>query len=315
MGKVGTPDKQPVALIAGPTASGKSDLAVSLALALEKRGQRGVVINADSAQVYSDLQILSARPTREEMRGVEHRLFGAWDGAHACSAAEWAEAARAEIGALHAEGAVPILCGGTGMYLQVLIDGIAEIPAIDPVIRDDVRRLSTSSAYRALQEEDPVRAAQLNPADGQRISRSLEVIRSTGVTIGDWQKDKQGGIGEKIDLHPLILLPDREWLYERCDKRFEKMLDAGGIDEVEALLARGLSDSLPVMRAIGVPEVTAMLKGELSREEAIAAGTQATRNYAKRQYTWFKRQPPEDWPRLESQEYNIDDKFVSLLQR
>ena len=314
MGKVGTPDKQPVALIAGPTASGKSDLAVSLALALEKRGKRAVVINADSAQVYADLQILSARPTAEDMRGVEHRLFGAWDGARACSAAQWADAAKAEIESLHAEGAVPILCGGTGMYLQVLVEGIAEIPAIDPGIRDEVRRLSTAKAYLALQEEDPERAAELNPADSQRISRSLEVVRSTGVTIGDWQKDKEGGIGDEIDLHPLIMLPDREWLYERCDMRFEIMLDTGAVEEVETLLERGLPDSLPVMRAIGVPEISAMQKGELSREEAIAAGQQATRNYAKRQYTWFRRQPPEDWPKIESQEYNIDIHFASLLQ-
>ncbi len=314
MGKGNTPDKNPVALIAGPTASGKSDLAVSLALALEKRGKRAVVINADSAQVYSDLRILSARPTEEEMRGVEHRLFGAWDGAHACSAAEWAEAAKSEIEKLHAEGAVPILCGGTGMYLQVLVEGIAEIPAIDPVIRDQVRKLPTTAAYTALQAEDPERAAQLNPADSQRISRALEVIRSTGATIGEWQKEKEGGIGEEIDLHPLVLLPDRDWLYERCDRRFEMMFEQGAVEEVEALLARKLSPSLPVMRAIGVPEIAAMIQGELSREEALAAGQQATRNYAKRQYTWFRRQPPTDWPRLETEEYKLGSYFAFLLQ-
>lgn len=314
MGKGNTPDKKPVALIAGPTASGKSDLAVLLALALEKRGKRGVVINADSAQVYADLRILSARPTEDDMRGVEHRLFGAWDGAHACSAAEWAAAAKVEIAALHAEGAIPILCGGTGMYLQVLIDGIAEIPAIDPVIRDQVRKMPTASAYAALQFEDPERAAQLNPADSQRISRSLEVVRSTGVTIGEWQREKEGGIGEYITLHPLVLLPDREWLYERCDRRFEIMLDHGAIEEVELLLARGLSDSLPVMRAIGVPEIAAMIKDELSRGETIAAGQQATRNYAKRQYTWFRLQPPENWLQMTSQEYNIEVIFASLFQ-
>lgn len=305
---------QPVALIAGPTASGKSDLAVDLALALEKQGRRGVVLNADSAQVYADLQVLSARPTPQDMRGVEHRLFGAWDGADACSAADWAEAAKREIAELHGAGAVPILVGGTGLYLRTLLDGIAPIPAIDPAIRDTVRQMSVADAYAALQAEDPARAAQLNAGDSQRVARSLEVIRSTGKSLIHWQGDKSGGIGDAITLHPLILLPDRDWLYERCDRRFSLMLEQGAAAEVEHLLARNLSPDLPVMRAIGVPEIAAFLQGELSREEMTIAGSQATRNYAKRQYTWFRRQPPAEWPRSESQNCNIETYFASLLQ-
>jgi tRNA dimethylallyltransferase len=311
-------DERPVALIAGPTASGKSALAVSLAHALIQQGRRAVIINADSAQVYADLAVLSARPTQPDMAGVEHRLFGAWNGAEACSAAAWAASASAEIAELHEAGAVPILVGGTGLYIRVLLDGIAPIPKIDPAVRTLVRSLPEDAAYRLLQIEDPLRAAELNPADAQRIARALEVKRSTGVTLADWQLAKAGGIAEEITLHPLILLPERAWLYERCDARFAAMLDAGAIREVEALLARDLDPDLPVMRAIGVPEIAAFLSGEISHEAMISAGQQATRNYAKRQFTWFRRQMPEDWPRLEGEtEYDnnqIPDQFASLLR-
>jgi len=288
----------PVALIAGPTASGKSAIALALAHRLAEIGRCGVVINADSAQVYADLRILSARPSDDEMDGIEHRLFAAWDGAEACSAAAWATRAKAEIAECHAAGAVPILVGGTGLYLKVLLEGIAPIPAIDPDVRAMVRSLPDDGAYKLLQLEDPLRAAQLSPNDRQRIARALEVKRSTGVTLADWQVAKAGGIGEHIDLHPLVLLPDRTWLYQRCDLRFEAMLQAGAVAEVDALLARGLDPDLPVMRAIGVREIAGWLRGDWSREEAIAKGQRATRNYAKRQYTWLRHQPPEAWPRV-----------------
>ncbi|MBA4164140.1 MAG: tRNA (adenosine(37)-N6)-dimethylallyltransferase MiaA [Erythrobacter sp.] len=322
MGNVATPKcddrKPPLALIAGPTASGKSEMAVQLALALRKRGREGarngVVINADSAQVYADLRVLSARPSTEEMRGVEHRLFGAWDGGFACSAADWANAARAEIGRVHEAGGVPILCGGTGLYLQTLIDGIAPIPEIDPAIRDAVRAMPMEAAYAALAREDPERHTALDPSDRQRISRALEVVRSTGRTIGEWQETREGGIGGQVDLHAVVLLPNREWLYARCERRFEAMLEHGAVAEVEALLARGLSPDLPVMRAIGVREIAGFLKGELERDEMIVAGAQATRNYAKRQYTWFRNQSPPDWLRIEDHNYDIESVFASLLQ-
>ena len=283
-------------------------------MTLEEQGKRAVVINADSAQVYADLRVLSARPDDEEMRGIEHRLFGAWDGAQPCSAADWADAAKCEIAALHADDALPILVGGTGLYMRTLLEGIAPIPPIDPAMRDAVRALPTGEAYAALQVEDPQRAALLNSADNQRIARALEVVRSTGKSLEHWQAEKAGGIGEEITLHPLVLLPDREWLYARCDLRFARMLDMGAIAEVEALLARKLSAQLPVMRAIGVQEISAYLRGEVSRDEMIASGQQATRNYAKRQYTWFRRQPPKDWPRCESQNISIGDHFASLLR-
>jgi tRNA dimethylallyltransferase len=312
-----TPEN-PLALIAGPTASGKSAVAVALAQRLAEDGRRGVVINADSAQVYADLAILSARPTEEEMAGIEHRLFGAWDGSEACSAAAWAARAKEEIAACHAKGAVPILVGGTGLYLKVLLEGIAPIPPIDPAVRAAVRALDEGDAYRLLQIEDPERALMLAPGDHQRIARALEVKRSTGVTLGDWQLAKSGGIAEEVTLHPLIVEPERQWVYDRCDARFEAMLDQGAVAEVEALLARGLDPDLPVMRAIGVPEIAAWLAGEIEADEVVAAGQQATRNYAKRQFTWFRRQPPPEWPRVhpdwESENIDVDTKFASLLR-
>lgn len=311
---IDTAGKPRVALIAGPTASGKSDLAVKIALRLQAQGREAAVINADSAQVYADLRVLSARPSEEEMQGVTHVLFGAWDGAQACSAADWANAAKAEIAAAHARDAMPILVGGTGMYINTLLHGIAPVPDIDPAVRAEVRALPVELAYAALREEDPARAALLGPADVQRVTRALEVVRSTGHSMAHWQQQRVGGIGDAIDLTPVILLPERQWLYQRCDLRFELMWQGGAVTEVKALLSRGLPESLPVMRAIGVPEIAAFLRGEMSREQAMAAGQQATRNYAKRQYTWLKNQNPGHWPRI-VYENSIDfDLTASLLR-
>lgn len=308
----------PLALIAGPTASGKSAVALRLAHRLAAAGRRAVIINADSAQVYADLRVLSARPSEDEMEGIEHRLFGAWDGCEACSAAAWAARARAEIAACHAQGTVPILVGGTGLYIKVLLEGIAPIPEIDPAVRTAVRALDEAAAYKLLRIEDPERASTLDPGDRQRIARALEVKRSTGVTLADWQLAKAGGIADQVTLHPLIIEPERQWVYNRCDTRFEAMLEGGAIAEVETLLARRLNPELPVMRAIGVPEITAMLAGEIGRETALADGQQATRNYAKRQFTWFRRQLPAEWcrahPASENENIDIDATFAALLR-
>ena len=285
-----------------------------LALALIKRGHKPVVINADSAQVYADLALLSARPAAEEMQGVPHLLFGTWDGAEACSAADWATRAREAVAKAHADGGVPILVGGTGLYLRTLLDGIAPVPAIDPTVRAAVRALPLTDAYRALQHEDPQRAAALAPADSARISRALEVIRSTGRSLATWQSALSGGIGDAVKLHAAILLPPRALLYPRCDARFAAMLAGGAIEEVRLLLARGLDPSLPVMRAIGVAEIAAFLAGTATLADTEARGAQATRNYAKRQYTWLRHQPPADWSRTEQNNYDIEDIFASLLR-
>ena len=280
---------------------------------LRAQGREGVVINADSAQVYADLAVLSARPSLAEMQDIEHRLFGEWDGAIACSAADWASRAREVIAEVHARGAVPILVGGTGLYIRTLLDGIAPVPPIDPAMRDTVRAMPVTEAYSALQIEDPARAAALNPGDTTRIARALEVIRSTGRPLAEWQAERIGAIADQVELHPLILLPPRDWLYERCDRRFAMMLEQGGVEEVSQLLARNLDPDLPVMRAIGVPEITGLLTGKSTREDAEKQGAQATRNYAKRQYTWFRNQPPDDWARVESFDYELSAVFASLL--
>ena len=283
-----------LALIAGPTASGKS----ALALALAERAH-GVVINADASQVYADLEVLSARPSAAELARVPHRLFGYRDGAQPCSAADWAADARAEIAVAHAADKLPILVGGTGLYIRTLLDGIAPVPEIDAAVRAEVRALPVEQAYAALVAEDAPAAARLAPADGARTMRALEVIRSTARSILDWRAEKAGGIGSDVDLHPLILLPPREWLTARCDARFKAMLDQGAVEEVQALLARGLAPGLPVMRAIGVQEIAQWLAGYLTHEAMIERAQAATRQYAKRQYTWFSRQPPPGWQRID----------------
>ena len=285
--------KPPLALIAGPTAGGKSALALALA---ERTG--GVIVNADSAQVYRDLPILSAAPAAEELARAEHRLYGFLDGAHPCSAADWAERARAEIADIHVQQRLPILTGGTGLYMRTLLDGIAPVPPIDPDVRRKVREASVEENREHLVKFDRGAAERLKPADQARIARALEVVLSTGRPLAEWQKQREGGIGHEVDLRPLILLPPRDWLYARCDRRFARMAEHGAVNEVEALLARRLDANLPVMRGIGVRELGACLAGEISLEQAIAAGQQATRRYAKRQYTWFAHQPPSEWPRF-----------------
>jgi tRNA dimethylallyltransferase len=285
--------KPPLVLIAGPTASGKSALALALA-----EQTHGVIVNADSAQIYRDLPILSAAPTPDELSIAEHRLYGARDGAVPCSAADWAAIARREIADIHAGGRTPILVGGTGLYLRSIIEGIAPVPAIDPNVRAWVREAPVEENRAKLEALDPDAAARLKPRDSARINRALEVILSTGRKLAEWQGQRDGGIAAQVELRPLILLPPRSWLYARCDERFVRMIDQGAVREVEALLARKLNPNLPVMRGIGVRELSRYVRGETSLDDAIAAGRQATRRYAKRQYTWFEHQPPADWPRF-----------------
>ena len=274
----------------------------------------GAIVNADSAQVYRDLPILSAAPSPEERGRADHLLYGVLDGAQPCSAADWAELARAEIARLHGEGRLPILVGGTGLYLRTLLDGIAPVPPIDPEIRAGVRAASVTNNLDELKRLDPASAAKLNPNDTTRVARALEVVKSTGRILAEWQRAREGGIGDQIELRPLVLLPPRPWLYQRCDRRLAEMVAHGALAEVEKLLARNLKADLPVMRAIGVPELGAHLRGESTLEQAIAAGQQATRRYAKRQYTWFAHQPPPEWPRFQDpMEADAMDRALALL--
>ncbi len=242
--------------------------------------------------------MLSAAPAAEERARVEHRLYAIRDGANPCSAADWAQLAKREIAALHSQGRLPILVGGTGLYLRTLLDGIAPVPPIRNSVRERVRERAAEANRAELEQVDPESAQRLDPGDTARIARALEVVLSTGRTLADWQTRREGGIAGEVTLRPLVLLPPREWLYERCNSRFEQMVENGAIEEVKALLDRGLDPSLPMMRAIGVREITAFLSGKIDREEMTRRGQQATRNYAKRQYTWFAHQPPPEWPRF-----------------
>ena len=257
-----------------------------------------MIVNADSAQVYRDLPVLSAAPTAADRAHAEHRLYGYLDAADSCSAADWAARAKSEMADIHASGRLPILVGGTGLYLRTLLDGIAPVPPIDRNIRREVRETPVEQNRARLRTLDPEAAERLNAKDSARIARALEVVMSTGRRLSEWQSERIGGIGHRVALRPLILLPPRDWLYARCDARFAQMIEQGAVDEVKALLARNPGRELPAMRAIGVAEIAAFLRGETSLAHAIAAGQQATRRYAKRQYTWFAHQPPAEWPRF-----------------
>jgi tRNA dimethylallyltransferase len=285
-----------VALIAGPTASGKSALALALAERVD-----AVVVNADSAQVYRDLRVLTARPDAAEEARAPHRLFGHVDGSDTgYSAARWAAEARGAIAAAHAEGRLPVLVGGTGLYLRTLLDGIAPVPPIDPAIRAAVRALPVAAAHAELALLDPAAAARLHAHDTTRVARALEVVRSTGRPLADSQEARQGGIGDAVDLTAVVLLPPREALYAAIDARAAAMLDTGAIGEIEALLARGdVPPDAPIRRAIGVDAVAALLAGTADREETVARLALDTRRYAKRQVTWLRHQPPPTWQRLD----------------
>jgi tRNA dimethylallyltransferase len=304
-----SPDLPPLALIAGPTASGKSALALTLA---ERIG--GTIVNADASQVYADLRVLSARPSPRDETRAPHRLFGHVDAASAHNAAAWAAEAKAAIAKVHAEGGTPILVGGTGLYIRTLLDGIAPVPAIRPDIRAAVRGLDTADAYIALGQEDPEAAGRLRPSDTTRIARALEVVRSTGRTLADWQTELVGGIRNRVRLAPLLLIPDARWLAERIDARFVAMLAQGAIEEVDRLLARKLDPALPAMRAIGVAEIALWRAGLLTHDAMVSRAQAASRRYAKRQRTWFRHQSPAAWMRT-SQSYDEIDGVIGLFFR
>ena len=221
---------------------------------------------------------------------MPHRLYGYRDGEQACSAADWAADARAAIDETVAGGGLPILVGGTGLYLRTLLDGVAPVPPIDPAIRADVRALDVADAWRALEREDPAAAAHLHANDRARIQRALEVIRSTARSILYWRTERVGGIRDRIALEAAIVMPPVDELYERCDERVVGMIEQGALEEVVALVQRGLDATLPVMRAIGVSPLADLLAGRIDQATAIATLQRLTRNYAKRQRTWFANQ-------------------------
>jgi tRNA dimethylallyltransferase len=294
-------------LIAGPTASGKSALALALA---QKAG--GVVINADSMQVYRDLRILTARPSAEEEALVPHRLYGHVDAAVNFSAGSWVTDAAHELSQARAQGALPIFVGGSGLYFKALTRGLSAVPPIAPEIRDAVRaRLEcdgVEALHAALTLRDPASAGRLKPRDRSRIARALEVVEATGRSLTDWHRDGLPPLLPEGSFRALFLDPDRDPLYARIDARFDAMLKAGALEEVAALAARRLDPLLPAMKAHGVPGLIRHLNGEITLEEAAVIGRADTRHYAKRQFTWFRHQLPEfEWVKPEAAAVWLDD--------
>ena len=289
-----------VAVIAGPTASGKSAMALALAEA-----RNGTIINADASQLYADLRVISARPTAGEEARVPHRLYGVLDGDDVANAARWAAMARQAIDDALAAGRLPILVGGTGLYLTTLIDGIAPVPDIEAEVRTTVRAMATVDAAAALAREDPALAARLRPSDRQRLLRGLEVVRSTRRSLLDWQREPAGGIAAAFDVRAMVVDIDREALRARVEPRLWAMLDAGALGEVAALVDRRLAADRPVLRALGVDQFAALLAGRLDRDAAVAAAATATRQYQKRQLTWARSQVP-TWRRVDSPENALD---------
>jgi len=290
-------------LIAGPTASGKSAMALDIAAQ-----KNGVIINADSMQVYKELRILTARPSEEEEAQAPHRLYGMMNGAHACSAKEWATLAENEIKTAWKHGQFPILVGGTGMYFKTLLAGMAEIPDIDPDIRTDVRQRAETEGAEALHAElkkvDPSTAGRLEPGDSQRISRALEVFLSTGKPLSEWHKDTRPGFLDQYDqaseVEKIVLDWPRGVLYGRCDTRFDMMIDQGALEEVEKLMAMQLDPTLPIMKSLGVPSLISYLHGNKNLDAALEEAKMLTRRFAKRQLTWFRNQFC-DWNRQNAQ--------------
>ncbi len=274
-------------LIAGPTASGKSALALAIA---ERTG--GVIVNADSMQVYRELQILSARPTPDEEARVPHTLYGFVSAAEAYSAGRFARDAAAAIGLARSEGRRPVIVGGTGLYFKALLEGLSPIPRIGDAVRDHWRaeadRIGAVELHRELARRDAVMAARLAPTDTQRIVRALEVIEATGRSLAEWQKVRDPPILDEADTVRLLLTLDRSELQARAEARFDRMMAEGALDEARVIAGMGLDPNLPAMRAIGVRPLLSALKGEHSLDAAVELAKLETRQYIKRQETWFK---------------------------
>ncbi len=282
-------------LIAGPTASGKSAFAVELA-----RDIHGVVINADSMQVYADLRILSARPSEIEQAGVPHLLFGHVDAARNYSVGQWLIDARAAIEQARALGRTPLFVGGTGLYFKALTRGLSDIPAVPDDIRAQARRetqdLTPAEMHARLACVDPKTAARLRPSDPQRILRALEVFLATGASLSDFQGARAAPLLVAAECRKIFLDIERPLLKARIERRFAAMVANGAIEEARRLAARRLDPALPALRAHGVPGLIDYLEGRTSLEEAVARGVGDTRRYAKRQFTFARTQLPEfEW--------------------
>jgi len=278
---------KPAIIIGGATGSGKSDLAVAVGEAFN-----GVVINADSMQVYKGLEIISGAPSQTYYRRCPHKLFGFKPPWEWFSVGAWLELALKEIEAAHDNNQLPIIVGGTGLYIRSLISGIDLMPEVSSKVRRSVQeRINNqglSAMYAQLAEFDPEIAAKIEPGDGQRITRAIEVYESTGKTLSKWQTGNS--VNRPYNFLKIIFLPDRQIIYEICNTRVLKMLEVGLMKEMIRLKNLELGPDLPAMKALGVPHLLSYLSGQISEDQAIEGTQRATRNYVKRQFTWFQRQ-------------------------
>ncbi len=292
-------------LIAGPTASGKSAVAIAVA-----RQLNGVVINADAMQLYAELDVLTSRPSRDDEAIVPHRLFGCVPAAEAWSAGRWLEAASREISAAWDQDKVPVVAGGTGLYFKVLVEGLSQISPVPADIRDHWRqrlqREGPQTLHGELARTAPADAARIKQGDGQRIVRALEVFEATGKPLAEhFAEAAKTSVLAKTEVLRVALTPPRDELYGSCDARFEAMMANGAMQEVEKLMALKLDPELPAMKAIGVQALAGHLAGTMSLEEAIAMAQKQTRNYAKRQMTWIRNQMA-GWPTVETRQAAVE---------
>ena len=297
-------------LIGGPTGGGKSALALRLALAVG-----GEIVNADSMQLYADLRILTARPSDEDEARAPHHLFGVADAGEAWSVGRWLAAARDVLGDIAGRGRTAIVVGGTGLYFRSLTRGLADIPPVPSDIRQETAAMFDALGEAAFRDRlagvDPAAARRIGTGDRQRLMRAWEVFAATARALSDWQADGPGVL-DGAAWRGVILSPPRAELYRRCDARLVDMIEAGALDEVAHLMARGLDAGLPAMKALGVAPLAALLRGEMSLDQALARAQQETRHYVKRQITWFRHQTP-DWPRIEGRDG--DEQLGQILAR
>ncbi|MGB0342878.1 MAG: tRNA (adenosine(37)-N6)-dimethylallyltransferase MiaA [Parvibaculales bacterium] len=302
----------PPVYIAGPTASGKSALALALAQRLN-----GHIINADSMQVYAGLRVLTARPSTKDEAICPHHLYGHIAPELAYSVGQWQQQAVQAIAQAQQENALPIVVGGTGLYFHSLTHGLADIPDIPDNLRDDLRARLESKGQAALHKQlaqaDPSLAARVHENDTQRILRGLEVVAFTGRRLSEWQSDP--AFAPAPEAVKILLMPDRDWLYGRCDGRFVAMLEAGAEAEVAAFMARGMAPNMPAMKALGLAEIAAWQAGEISLEMALSQAQRQTRRYAKRQMTWFRHRMA-DWQTFNEKDFERNfDKIFSFITK
>jgi len=280
---------RPAVIIAGPTASGKSACALAVAEAF-----RGTIINADAMQLYAELSVLTDRPGPAEMARAPHRLYGVLSARDPCSAGRWRRLALSEMAAASDAGRLPILAGGTGLYLKALLSGLAAVPPVSPRVRGEARaayeRLGRQAFAAELRRRDP--GMTETPPDKQRLIRAYEVLAATGRPLRDWQGEAGDEAGPAYRFAIILFVPPRDVLYETIERRFDRMMSRGGLEEARRIAALDLDPGLPAMKAVGLRELMAHVRGDLELAEAVAKAKQASRNYAKRQVTWFRHQLP-----------------------